>query len=118
MSFNERSPIHIVYDDGAEVWLENYGEGARLKAPETGERWVTMPGNEVYRDASTGIWYAYGQGMWHYSIDPCQTWVDVPILEIRVADGTGTVDMFDGQQWTHESRAGLQFFDSRYAQSG
>ena len=118
MILNEGAAIHIIYDDGAEVWLENYGEGAWLKAPETGERWVTLPGNQVYHDASTGIWYCYGWESWHYSIDTCQTWVDVPMLEFRVVGETGTVDMFDGRFWTHDHGAQLQFFDNRYAQSG
>jgi hypothetical protein len=114
---NEGASIHIVYDDGAELWLENYGEGAWLKAPETGERWVTLPGSLVYRDDSTGIWWYNGYGIWHYSIDTRQTWVDVPMLDIRVVEGAGIVDWFDGKQWTHLDPV-LEFFDSRYAQSG
>jgi hypothetical protein len=44
--------------------------------------------------------------------------VDVNMLDIRVVEGTGTVDMFDGKFWTHDHGATLQFFDARYAQSG
>jgi hypothetical protein len=40
------------------------------------------------------------------------------MLDIRVVEGTGTVDMFDGKFWTHDHAATLQFFDARYAQSG
>jgi hypothetical protein len=78
---------------------------------------VTLPGSLVYRDDSTGIWWYNGYGIWHYSIDTCQTWVDVPMLDIRVVEGAGIVDWFDGKQWTHLDPV-LEFFDSRYAQSG
>lgn len=56
--------------------------------------------------------------MWHYSIDTCQTRVDVSMLDIRIVEGAGTVDMFDGKFWTHDHGAILEFFDTRYAQSG
>jgi hypothetical protein len=79
---------------------------------------VTLPGTQIYHDASTGIWYCYAQGSWHYSIDTCQTWVDVNMLDIRVVEGTGTVDTFGAQLWSHNTAAALQFFDTRYAQSG
>ncbi|AFM27770.1 Ca2+-binding protein, RTX toxin [Desulfomonile tiedjei DSM 6799] len=113
---NEGNVIHIYYSDGSELWLENYGDGAWIRATETGDNWVTLPNNQVYRD-TTGIWYSYGRGIWSYSIDTCATWTEVPMLQMRIAGGAGTVDVFDGHSWTHQNGA-LQFFDTRYAMSG
>jgi hypothetical protein len=36
--FSQMGPIHIIYNGRAAVWLENYGEGAWLKARENSER--------------------------------------------------------------------------------
>jgi hypothetical protein len=39
------------------------------------------------------------------------------MLQMRIADGAGTVDVFDGHSWTHQNGV-LQFLDTRYAMSG
>ncbi|AFM27773.1 hypothetical protein [Desulfomonile tiedjei] len=39
------------------------------------------------------------------------------MLQMRIVGGIGTVDVFDGHSWTHQSGV-LQFLDTRYAMSG